>query len=48
MDELANLAMWRRDRDFPATGTQATWKHLLPFFHCSDTITQGATMVQVE
>jgi hypothetical protein len=29
---LANLAMWVRDRFFPATYAHATWLRLLPFF----------------
>ncbi len=29
---LANLAMWVRDRFFPATYAHATWQRLLPFF----------------
>jgi hypothetical protein len=45
---LANLAMWVRDRYFPASYAQATWKRLLPFFQLPGTITQNATMVQVE
>lgn len=45
---LANLAMWVRDRYFPSSYAQATWKRLLPFFQLPGTITQDATMVQVE
>jgi hypothetical protein len=45
---LANLAMWVRDSYFPASYAQATWKRLLPFFQLPGTITQDATMVQVE
>jgi hypothetical protein len=45
---MANLAMWARDRYFPPSYAQATWKHLLPFFHLPGTITQDATMVRVE
>ncbi len=29
---LENLAMWVRDRYFPPSYAQATWKRLLPFF----------------
>jgi hypothetical protein len=29
---LANLAMWVRDRYFPLSYAQVTWKRLLPFF----------------
>lgn len=29
---LANLVLWTRDRYFPATYAQATWKRLEPFF----------------
>jgi hypothetical protein len=45
---VANLAMWARDRYFPPSYAQATWKRLLPFFQLPGTITQDATMVQVE
>ncbi len=45
---LANLAMWVRDRYFPLSYAQATWKRLLPFFQLPGTITQDSTMVQVE
>jgi hypothetical protein len=33
---------------FPPSYAQATWKRLLPFFQLSGTITQDATLVQVE
>jgi hypothetical protein len=45
---VANLAMWVRDRYFPASYAQATWKHLLPFFQLPGTIAHHAQMVQVE
>lgn len=45
---LANLAMWMRDRYFPASYAQATWKRLLPFFQLPGTITHHAQRVQVE
>jgi len=45
---LANLAMWVRDRCFPPSYAQATWKRLLPFFQLPGTITQDSTMVRVE
>jgi hypothetical protein len=45
---LANLAMWVRDRYFPPSYAQATWKRLLSFFQLPGTITQDSTMVQVE
>jgi len=45
---LVNLAMWVRDRYFPASYAQATWKRLLPFFQLPGTITHHAQMVQVE
>ena len=45
---LANLAMWVRDHYFPASYAQATWKRLQVFFQLSGTITQDATLVQVE
>jgi len=31
---VTNLAMWVRDRFFPATYAHATWLRLLPFFSC--------------
>jgi len=45
---LANLAMWVRDHYFPLSYAQATWRRLLPFFQLPGTITQDATLVQVE
>jgi hypothetical protein len=45
---LANLAMWARDRYFPASYAQATWKRLLPFFQLPGSIIHHAQMVQVE
>ena len=45
---VTNLAMWVRDRYFPPSYAQATWKRLLPFFQLPGTITQDSTMVQVE
>jgi hypothetical protein len=45
---LTNLAMWVRDRYFPPSYAQATWKRLLPFFQLPGTITHHAQMVQVE
>lgn len=45
---VANLAMWVRDRYFPASYAQATWKRLLPFFQLLGTITHHAQTVQVE
>ncbi len=45
---LANLTMWARDHYFPPSYAQATWRRLLPFFQLPGTITQDATMVQVE
>jgi hypothetical protein len=45
---VANLAMWVRDRYFPPSYAQATWKRLLPFFQLPGMITQDAQMVQVE
>ena len=41
-------AMWVRDHYFPPSYAQATWKRLLPFFQLPGTITQDATLVQVE
>ena len=37
-----------KDRYFPASYAQATWKRLLPFFQLPGTITHSAQMVQVE
>jgi hypothetical protein len=45
---LANLAMWVRDHYFPPSYAQGTWRRLLPFFQLPGTITQDATLVQVE
>lgn len=45
---VANPAMWVRDRYFPASYAQATWKRLLPFFQLPGTITHHAQMVQVD
>jgi len=45
---VANLAMWVRDHYFPPSYVQATWRRLLPFFQLPGTITQDATLVQVE
>jgi len=45
---LANVAMWTRDHYFPSSYARATWRRLLPFFQLPGTITQDATMVQVE
>lgn len=45
---LANLAMWVRDRYFPSSYAQATWKRLLPFFQLPGTITRHDQMVRVE
>lgn len=45
---VANLAMWVRDRYFPASYAQATWKRLLPFFQLPGPITYDDQMVQVE
>lgn len=45
---LANLAMWVRDRYFPLSYAQATWKRLLPFFQLPGTITLHEHLVQDE
>jgi hypothetical protein len=45
---LANLAMWVRDRYFPASYAHVTWHRLLPFFQIPGTITRDATTIQVE
>jgi len=45
---LANLVMWTRDRYFPATYAQATWRRLAPFFRLPRRIWWGRDTVQVE
>jgi len=45
---MANLAMWVRDRYFPASYAYATWHRLLPFFQLPGTITRDAGTIQVE
>jgi hypothetical protein len=38
----------KRFAHFPPSYAQATWRRLLPFFQLPGTITQDATLVQVE
>jgi hypothetical protein len=45
---LANLVMWTRDRYFPATYAQATWRRLAPFFRLPGQIVWGRDTVQVQ
>jgi len=45
---LANLAMWVRDRFFPATYAHATWQRLLPFFRLPGRVLWGREGVRVE
>jgi hypothetical protein len=45
---LANLAMWVRDRYFPASYAQATWRRLAPFFRLAGTVVPAISTVQVE
>ena len=45
---LANLAMWVRDRFFPATYAHATWQRLQPFFRLSGRVLWGREVVSVE
>jgi hypothetical protein len=45
---LANLAMWVRDRFFPAAYAHATWHRLLPFFQLPGRVRWGPDVVQVE
>jgi hypothetical protein len=45
---LANLAMWVRDRFFPATYAHATWLRLLPFFQLPGHVRWDREVVQVE
>jgi hypothetical protein len=40
--------MWTRERYFPATYAQATWKRLAPFFRLPGRIVWGREMVQVD
>ncbi len=45
---LVNLAMWVRDRYFPAEYARATWQRLAPFFRLTGKVTWGADTVSVE
>jgi hypothetical protein len=45
---LANLAMWVRDRCFPASYAHATWARLAPFFRLPGRITSHRHMVSVQ
>ncbi len=45
---LANLAMWVRDRFFPATYAHATWQRLLPFFRLPGHVLASREVVSVE
>ena len=45
---LANLAMWVRDRYFPASYAHATWQRLLPFFRLTGRLMREADSMQVE
>jgi hypothetical protein len=45
---LANLAMWVRDRFFPATYAHATWLRLLPFFQLPGRVLWDREVVQIE
>ncbi len=45
---LANLAMWARDRYFPATYGHATWARLAPFFRLPGRVVIGPDVVRVE
>ena len=45
---LANLAMWARDRFFPATYAHATWQRLQPFFRLPGRVQWGREVVSVE
>jgi hypothetical protein len=44
----ANLVMWTRDRYFPATYAQATWKRLAPFFQPAGRVRWESETVRVE
>ncbi len=45
---LANLAMWARDRYFPAAYARATWARLAPFFRLPGRVVGGPDVVTVE
>jgi hypothetical protein len=45
---LTNLAMWVRDRYFPADYAHATWHRLVPFFQLPGRVTFSPEQVQVE
>ncbi|MDP9380422.1 MAG: hypothetical protein M3Q29_09775, partial [Chloroflexota bacterium] len=45
---LANLAMWVRDKFFPAEYASATWQRLAPFFRLTGKVTWGADTVSEE
>jgi hypothetical protein len=45
---LANLVLWVRDKDFPATYAHATWHRLEPFFQLPGRVVWGTEMVRVE
>ena len=45
---LATLAMWVRDRCFPAAYAHATWARLAPFFRLPGRITSHRQMVSVQ
>jgi hypothetical protein len=45
---LANLAMWLRDRYFPASYAHATWRRLAPFFQLAGKVVPAISTVQVE
>jgi hypothetical protein len=45
---MANLAMWVRDRYFPASYAHATWLRLASFFQLAGTVVPDACTVRVE
>jgi hypothetical protein len=45
---LTNLAMWARDRYFPASYQRATWRRLAPFFRLPGRVDWAADAVYVE
>jgi hypothetical protein len=45
---MANLAMWVRDRYFPASYAHATWRRLAPCFRLAGTVVPDISTVQVE
>lgn len=45
---LVNVVMWTRDRYFPGSYEQATWRRLAPFFRLPGQVVWGKDTVHVE